>query len=148
MLPFVEAGDGCPWQSTPHVVTRDSHFHVKFLEGIRQGEATRAPPGAGEPASTACTIILSPSSCDPRGLVPGLGDWQQADFAMEGVRVSSHSGDGSRSPKGASCSHCCSFHLPPEHLETSSSTRTLPQGFVPPKLKMRFFLKHFLLLEL
>lgn len=92
--------------------------------------------GAGEQAGTACKIVLSLSSCDARGLVPGLSPQQGAHFAAK--RVVSRSRAGSCPPKGAlyaaafvtSCLGAWKLALP---------TRTLPLGFVLPKLKIRFF---------
>lgn len=48
------------------------------------GDAATSP-GAGEQAGTACKIILSLSSCDARGLVPGLSPQQGAHFAAKRV---------------------------------------------------------------
>lgn len=92
--------------------------------------------GAGEQAGTACKVILSPSSCDARGLVPGLSPRQGAHFAAK--RIVSYSRAGSCHPKGAL--YAAAFVTSRLGAwKRALPTRTLPLGFVLPKLKIRFF---------
>lgn len=73
---------------------------------------------------------------------------------MEGARVASHSGDGSRPPKGALYAAAAALFISRLGAwKPALPTRSLPRGFVPPKLKIRFlkrfgFLVFFFFLEL
>lgn len=86
-------------------------FPCEIPRGKQAGRSHRSPQELESRQA-----LPAKSSSDPRGLVPGLGEWQQADFAMEGVRISSHSGDGSCPPKGASYAATAALFI--SHLST------------------------------